>query len=203
MLFGKCRKKVCLPGDIVMHWDHDRRLHLVDHLDDIFETEIRHGVDGNHHHIDPLQDLDLFLGQQMADVSQVRETQASHLENKNRVRDCAPTLTALARNVDDRDIFDGSSDRVPSLFKGDASKNDRIPHHSSGIIMREMIIDDRYCVGLNSRCNIEVRLRDDFGFTSRVNQEAGMSIPLHEEGTEGWASSAAAPCLKQVFSLLV
>src|SRR6266545_2862073 len=110
MFFGKYRKKFGLPGNVVVHRDNDRRLDLIDHFDNVFESEIRHGVDGNHHDVDPLQELDLFRSQQMADVAQVGETQAPHLKNEDGIRDRPPALIALAGNIDNRDIFDGGPD---------------------------------------------------------------------------------------------
>src|SRR5512134_3585193 len=104
-----------------MHRNHDRRFHLVDHLDDIFETQIGHRIDGHHHDIDALQHLDLFVGKQVADIAEMGETQAAHLVDKYGIGDGAPVGAALARNIHDTDISYTGADRLPGLLEGDAA----------------------------------------------------------------------------------
>ena len=69
MLVGKGRKQLGLSRDVVMHRDNDGRLHLIDDLHYVFKSQVSHGIDGNHHHIDVLQNFDLFLRQQVTDVA--------------------------------------------------------------------------------------------------------------------------------------
>src|SRR5215510_2600244 len=159
MLFGECRKQFSLTGNVVMHWNHDGRFDLVDHFHYVFEAEIGQRIDGDHHHVDPLHHLFLFRREQMPDISQVSEAKTSHFIDKNRVGDCAPALSPLARYVDDGDIFHIGSYRIPGLPKGDAAQDDWVTGNRSRIVVRKVIVAYSDSVSLNPRCDIKVWIR--------------------------------------------
>src|SRR5688572_6261225 len=190
MLSSECGKQFSLARDVIVHGDNDRRLHLFDHFDNIFETKIRHGVDGNHQHINSLQNLFLFGAQKVTDISQVRETQTPHFKNENGICNRAPALTTLAGNVDDRDVLDRGSDGIPSLFERDAAQNDRIARYSPGVVVGKVIITHGHRVSLNPGSDVKVGIGNDLSFASRVNEETRMTVPLHKEGTERGALDA-------------
>src|SRR5512139_2947873 len=121
MLFGESSEQLGLARDIVVHRNHDRRFYLVDQLNDIFETEIGHRIDGHHHNVDVLQHLHLLVGKQVANVAQVGQTQTAHLVDKYGIGDGAPASAALAGNIDDGNISYASADRVPGLLESDAA----------------------------------------------------------------------------------
>src|SRR5262245_36744743 len=166
MLFGKRCKQFSLPGNVVMHWNHDGRFDLVDHFHYVFEAKIGQRIDGDHHHIDPLHDLCLFQRKQMHDVAKVSKTTGYHRMNKHGVSDCAPTWSALARYVDDGYIFHTGPYRIPRLTECDAPQNDRIAGSCSRIVVREVIITYGDSVSLDSRRDIKVRIRHNFGLAA-------------------------------------
>lgn len=180
VLFSKRCKQFPLAGNVVMHWNHDGRFDLVDHFHYVFEAEIGHGIDGDHHHVDPLHHLFLLRREQMPDISQVSETKASHFINKNGVGDCAPTLSSLARYVDDGYVFHTGSYRIPSLPERDASQDDRVAGNRSRIVVRKVIVAYRDRVSLDPRCDIEVWIRHDFGLTAGMDQKTRVAVPLDE-----------------------
>ena len=165
MFLGEGGKKFGLPCHIVMHRDHDRWFDLLDHFDDVVKTEIGHSVDRHHDHVDVLQHLHLFRGQQMTNVSQVGKTQTAHLVDKNRIGDRAPIFTALTRDIDNRDVLNAGADRIPGLLEGDAAENDGIARHRPGIVVRKVVIANGHCVGLNAWRHVEIGIGDDLGLT--------------------------------------
>src|SRR5262245_7863022 len=163
-----------------MHGNHDGGFDLVDDFHNVFETEIGHGIDGDHHNVDPLHYLFLLRSQKMADVSQVREAKAAHLIDRNRVGDSTPTLASLARYVDDRYVLHVGPDGIPSLPKGDAAQDNRVARNRSRVVVREMIVANCDRISLDARCDIEVWIGHYFGLTAGMNQKTRVSIPLDE-----------------------
>ena len=164
-LFGMVHKKFRLARNIVMHGNHDRSFNLLYDFHNVFETQVSHRIDWDHHHINVLHDLFLFRRKQMTDIPQVRKTKTAHLINEDGVGGSAPARPSLARNIYDRDIFDAGSNGVPCLSEGDASQNDRVAGDRAGIIVREVIVAHGDGVGLDPGGNIEVGIRHHFGLT--------------------------------------
>jgi hypothetical protein len=180
MFFGKRCKQFSLAGNVVMHWNHDGRFDLVDHFHYVFEAEIGHRIDWDHHHVDPLHHLFLLRRKQMSDIAQMGETKAPHFINKNGVGDCAPTLSSLARYIDDGYVFHTGSYRIPGLPEGDAPQDDRIAGNRSRIVVCKVIVADGDRVSLDTGCDIEVWIRNNFGLTAGMDQKTRVAIPLDE-----------------------
>src|SRR5258706_4141567 len=114
----------------------------------------------------------------------MRNAQAAHLKDKNRIRDGAPIGTALARDIHDGDIFDAGSNWLPSLLKGDAPENNRISGHRAGIVMGEMTVAQRHRIGLNPGCHIEIGVGNHFSLATGMDQKTRMAVPLKKVGAE-------------------
>ena len=184
MVFGKRRKQFSLTRDVVVHGYDNGRLDLVDHFHDVFEAEIGHRVDRGEHYIDFLHYLFLLGSKEMSDIAKVSETKASHFIDKDGVGDRAPTLSPLAGNIYDRYVFHTRSYGILSLSEGNPSQDHGIAGHCACIVMSKVVIAHSDRVSLNTRCDVEIGVRDHFGLTAGMDQKTGMTIPLDEIVTQ-------------------
>ena len=95
-----------------MHRDRDLRFQL---LQDLARCVRRHGersADGDHRNIDLAECFNLFLGEFVAQVAEVRDAKGAEVENKGRAFQGVAELLLIDGDALNQDIADGGADFI-------------------------------------------------------------------------------------------
>src|SRR3989338_9801330 len=116
----------------------------------------------------------------MAHIAEMGEAETAHLVDENGVRHAAPPEAAPAWDVDNRDVSDAGSYRVPCLAQRDASKDHWAAGYRSDVVVGNVVVAHGHGIGLDSRRHVEIGIRYHLGPAARVYQKARMAEPLHK-----------------------